>query len=138
MLQAMNTGHDGSLTTIHANGPSDSISRLETLVMFTGMELPAKAIREQIASAINLVVQLSRFSDGSRKISHVSELTGMEGSNIVLKDIFVFKQKGVDKKGRVIGNFQATGIVPKFMEKFKEKGIRIPLGIFGGKEMSSG
>lgn len=133
MLQAMNTGHDGSMTTLHSNSPVDCVSRLETLVMFTGMDLPSKAIREQIASAINLVVQLNRYSDGSRKISHVTEVTGMEGSNITLQNIFLYKQKGMDKKGRVIGGFMATGLVPRFMEKFKEKGIRIPLGLFGGK-----
>jgi len=138
MLQAMNTGHDGSLTTIHSNSPFDCISRLETLVMFTGMELPSKAIREQISSAINLVIQLNRFSDGSRKISHITEVVGMEGQSITIQDIFLYKQKGIDKKGRVIGGFQATGLVPKFLEKFREKGIRIPLGIFGGSRENSG
>lgn len=133
MLQAMNTGHDGSMTTIHANNPHDCMGRLETLVMFTGMELPSKAIREQISSAINLVVQLNRFSDGSRKISHITEVTGLEGQNLGLQNIFTYKQKGIDKKGRVIGAFQPTGLVPKFMDKFREKGIRIPLGMFGGK-----
>ena len=133
MLQAMNTGHDGSLTTIHSNNPTDCMSRLETLVMFTGMELPSKAIREQIASAINLIIQLSRYSDGTRKVSHVTELSGMEGQNLTLQNIFTYKQKGIDKKGRIIGGFHATGLVPKFMEKFNEKGIRIPLGMFGGK-----
>ena len=131
MLQAMNTGHDGSLTTLHSNAPRDCVSRLETLVMFAGMDLPSKAIRDQVSSAIDLIVQLNRFSDGSRKVTHITEVTGMEGQTITLQDIFVFRQKGLDKKGRVVGNFSASGLIPTFMERFKEQGIKVPSGMFG-------
>lgn len=114
MLQAMNTGHDGSLTTAHANTPRDVISRLEVMVLMAGMDLPVRAIREQIASAVNIVVQQSRLADGSRKITHISEITGMEGDIIQLNDIFVYKQEGFDADGKVIGHFEATGQVPTF------------------------
>ena len=132
MLQAMNTGHDGSMTTLHANSPRDCMQRLETLVMYAGYDLPSKAIREQIASAVHMIFQLNRMSDGSRRITHITEVTGIEGDKVVLQDIFVFKQKGVDEKGRVIGRFESTGLVPKFLETLKEKGIRIPKGLFSG------
>lgn len=132
MLQAMNTGHDGSMTTIHANSPRDCVSRLETLVMFAGMDLPSKAIREQIASAIQVVVQLSRLADGSRKIVAITEVTGIDGTDVQLQDIFLFRQKGIDEHGRATGNFVATGLVPTFAEKFQEKGIKMPKGLFGG------
>lgn len=131
MLQAMNTGHDGSMTTIHANSPKDCVSRLETLVMFAGMELPSKAIREQISSAISLIVQLSRLGDGSRKITSITEITGLEDSDIILQDIFYFREKGRSKEGQVLGGFQATGLVPSFAKIFKKKGIRMPKGLFG-------
>ena len=134
MLQAMNTGHDGSLTTVHSNNPRDCVSRIETLVMFAGMELPSKAIREQISSAIDLVVQLNRFADGSRKITHITEVIGMEGQTITLQDIFLYKQKGIDKKGRAVGSFSGTGLIPSFLEKFKEQGIKLPQGLFMGKK----
>jgi pilus assembly protein CpaF len=130
MLQAMNTGHDGSLTTIHSNNPRDCIRRLETLVLFAGLDLPSKAIREQISSAIHIIVQQARLSDGSRKVTQISELTGMEGSTITLQDIFVYKQTGVDKDYKVQGRFQATGFVPKFVHQLKQKGIELPKGIF--------
>ena len=130
MLQAMNTGHDGSLTTIHSNTPGDCIRRLETLVMMAGMDLPAKAIREQIGSAINIVIQQSRFSDGSRKISYITELGGLRGDQVVLNDIFVYKQTGVDSKGKVLGKFVATGYIPKFIETLETKGLSIPKGLF--------
>lgn len=133
MLQAMNTGHDGSMTTIHANSPRDCMSRLETLVMFAGMELPSRAIREQIASAIQLVVQLTRLGDGSRKITSITEVTGLEGTNIELQEIFRYREKGMDEKGTMIGSFQATGLVPSFADHFKQKGIKMPKGIFGRK-----
>ncbi|MFA9397891.1 MAG: CpaF family protein [Clostridiaceae bacterium] len=125
MLQAMNTGHDGSLTTGHANTPRDMLSRLETMVLMSGMNLPIKAIRDQAASAIDLIVQQSRLMDGSRKITHITEVQGMEGDVIVLQDIYRFIQNGVDGKGKVKGEFKSTGIVPKFSEKLKEKGIKI-------------
>lgn len=130
MLQAMNTGHDGSLTTAHANSPREMLSRLETMVMMAGMELPSRAIREQIAAAIDLIIQQARLKDGSRKVVNITEVQGMEGDVIVLQDIFVFVQEGIDEKGKVIGKLKPTGIRPKFVEKFKEQGIEIPPTIF--------
>lgn len=130
MLQAMNTGHDGSLSTIHANSTRDAMARLETMVLMAGMELPARAIREQISSAINIVIQLVRFADGSRKIVKLAEITGMEGNTIVMQDIFVFDRKGVDKEGKVIGEFRATGVMPMFADRFKVAGIELPPDIF--------
>lgn len=130
MLQAMNTGHDGSITTGHANTPRDMIARLETMVLMAGMELPAKAIREQIASAINLIVQQNRLRDGSRKIINITEVQGMEGDTVVLQDIFSFEQRGVDENGRIIGHLRATGIRPKFYELFDRSGIRLPMDLF--------
>jgi pilus assembly protein CpaF len=130
MLQAMNTGHDGSITTGHANSPRDILFRIETMVMMAGMELPLKAIREQISTAINLIVHQERYRDGSRKITNVTELTGMEGDTITLQDIFVFKQKGVDEKGQITGRHVPTGIVPKFIDKIEKEGIYIPHRIF--------
>ena len=132
MLQAMNTGHDGSLTTAHANTPRDALSRLETMVLMAGMDLPVRAIREQIASAVDLVVQQSRLKDGSRKITHLTEVQGMEGEIITLQDIFVFQQKGVDEKGKIIGQLRPTGIRPKFMERLEAAGIELAPDIFGG------
>ncbi|WP_291632497.1 CpaF family protein [Clostridium sp.] len=130
MLQAMNTGHDGSLTTGHANSPRDMLSRLETMVLMSGMNLPIKAIRDQTASAIDLIIQQSRLMDGSRRITHITEVQGMEGDVITLQDIFRFEQKGLDNKGKVKGEYIFTGVMPKFLEKFKERGINIPGGIF--------
>jgi len=130
MLQAMNTGHDGSLTTIHANTPRDSLSRLETMVMMSGMELPSKAIREQISSAINLIVQVARFTDGTRKVTKVTEIVGMEGDTITLQDIYVFRQEGFNERGGVIGKHVPTGIVPNFIEKIKAHGDNIPASVF--------
>lgn len=132
MLQAMNTGHDGSMTTLHANTPRDAIARLETLVMFAGLDLPSKAIREQIASAVQLIVQLSRLGDGSRKITAITEVTGMEGTTVSLQDIYQYKEKGVDEQGKVLGTFMATGLVPTFAQKFKKKGIKLPKGLISG------
>lgn len=130
MLQAMNTGHDGSLTTGHANSPRDMLSRLETMVLMSGMNLPIKAIRDQTASAIDLIIQQSRLMDGSRRITHITEVQGMEGEVIILQDIFKFEQKGLDNKGKVKGDYVFTGVMPKFLEKFKERGVNIPAGIF--------
>ena len=130
MLQAMNTGHDGSLTTVHANTPRDSLSRLETMVLMSGMELPSKAIREQIASAINLIVQVSRFPDGSRKILKISEVVGMESETITLQDIFEFKQEGFDAIGKIRGKHVSTGIVPSYLEKLKTHGENLSTSIF--------
>jgi len=130
MLQAMNTGHDGSLTTGHANSPRDMLSRIETMVLMSGMNLPIKAIRDQTASAIDLIIQQSRLMDGSRRITHITEVQGMEGDVITLQDIFKFEQKGLDNKGKVKGEYVFTGVMPKFLEVFKERGINIPGGIF--------
>ncbi|MBI1859295.1 MAG: Flp pilus assembly complex ATPase component TadA [Deltaproteobacteria bacterium] len=130
MLQAMNTGHDGSMTTVHSNSPRDAIARLETLVMMAGMELPAKAIREQIASAVNLIVQQSRLSDGSRKVTSITEVVGMQGDVVTLQEIFGFRRTGLDKNRKVIGKFVATGFIPKFIDELEQQGIKIPRGIF--------
>ncbi len=129
MLQAMNTGHDGSLTTIHSNSSREALSRLETLVMYAGFELPVKAIKEQIVGAIDIIVQISRFKDGSRKIIQISEVDGMQGEVITLGDVFLYKQSG-EEKGRVVGEFSATGYVPRCLERFTERGIHIPREIF--------
>lgn len=130
MLQAMNTGHDGSMTTVHSNSPRDAIARLETLVMMAGMDLPAKAIREQIASAVNLIIQQSRLSDGSRKVTSITEVVGMQGEVVTMQEIFAFKRSGMDKNRKVIGKFVATGFIPKFVDELEAQGIRIPRGIF--------
>lgn len=132
MLQAMNTGHDGSLTTIHSNNPRDCLRRIETLVMMAGFDMPINAIREQISGAVNLIVQLRRFSDGSRRISHITEVMGLEGDTIVTQPIFEFKQSGTDEKGKVLGTYQPSGLIPKFVESLKAKGIALPKGMFGG------
>jgi pilus assembly protein CpaF len=129
MLQAMNTGHDGSLSTIHANTTRDAMARLDTMVLMAGLDLPERAIREQIAAAINIIVQLVRFSDGTRKVVKISEITGMEGNTIVMQDIFIFDQKGV-KDGEIIGDFKATGIRPRFAERLKVSGYELPANIF--------
>ncbi|OFZ79167.1 MAG: hypothetical protein A2583_00555 [Bdellovibrionales bacterium RIFOXYD1_FULL_53_11] len=133
MLQAMNTGHSGSLTTLHSNNPRECLSRLETLVMMSGLGLPAKAIKENIASAVNLIIQQSRLSDGSRKITYVTEVTGMQGEVISLQDIFVFKQEGLDKKRRIVGRYVPTGFIPKFVEEMEAKGMKISRGLFAAK-----
>jgi Flp pilus assembly protein, ATPase CpaF len=130
MLQAMNTGHDGSLTTGHANSPRDTISRLETMVLMAGMELPVRAIREQIASAVDLIVQQARLRDGTRRITHVTEVQGMEGDVITLQDVFIFEQTGKDENGRITGQLKPTGIRPKFLEKLAANGIYLPAEIF--------
>ncbi len=130
MLQAMNTGHDGSLTTGHANSPRDILSRLETMVLMSGMDLPLRAIREQIASAIDLIIQQTRFADGSRKITHITEVQGMEGDKITLQDIFVFEQRGYDAQGRMVGETKCTGFVPKFVEDLRRQGVEVAQEIF--------
>ena len=130
MLQAMNTGHDGSLTTVHANSPRDAISRLEVMVSMANSNMQINSIRQQIASAVHMLVQASRFSDGSRRVTSITEVTGMEGSIITLQDLFVFEKRGIDAEGRVIGRFAATGIRPKFYEKLVSAGIRLRTEIF--------
>jgi pilus assembly protein CpaF len=131
MLQAMNTGHDGSMTTIHANTPRDGIGRIETMCLMAGMDLPARAIREQIVSAVNIFVQQSRLKDGSRKVTQITEVTGMEGDVIVLQDIFVFEQTGMDEKGKIVGQLRPTGVRPRFIEKFESQNIYLPPTLFG-------
>ena len=130
MLQAMNTGHDGSLTTAHANSPRDVLSRLETMVLMAGMEIPVKAIREQISAAIDLIIQQSRIKDGSRKITHITEVQRLEGDTIVLQDLFSYVQDYIDENGKSVGHFESSGLQPAFLEKFKMNGIEIPLTIF--------
>jgi pilus assembly protein CpaF len=131
MLQAMNTGHDGSLTTIHSNSPRDTLRRIETMVLMAGMDLPHRAIREQLASAIELVVHLERMRDGTRKVVQVTEVQGMEGESIVMQDLFMFKQKGI-RVGRVVGTLEPTGLRPKFADRFAANGVELPEGIFAG------
>jgi len=130
MLQAMNTGHDGSLTTVHANSPRDAIARLETMALMANLNIPEKAIRQQIASAVALVIQVSRLSDGTRRITHLTEITGMDEDVVSMQDIFVFEKRGVGSNGRVLGSFSATGIRPKFAEKLKASGIPVPASLF--------
>ncbi|MBQ7631124.1 MAG: CpaF family protein, partial [Selenomonadaceae bacterium] len=130
MLQAMNTGHDGSLTTAHANTPRDVLSRLETMVLMAGMELPVRAVRTQVSSAIDLILQQSRIRDGSRKITHISEVQGMEGDTIILQDLFKYVQDYIDDKGKSVGHFEATGLQPAFMDKFKMNGVDLPISLF--------
>jgi pilus assembly protein CpaF len=130
MLQAMNTGHDGSMTTVHSNTPRDAIARMETLVMMAGMDLPAKAIREQIASAVNLVVQQTRLSDGSRRVTSITEIIGMQGDVVTMQEIFGFRKTGMDKNRKIVGKYVATGFIPKFIDDLEQQGIKIPRGIF--------
>ena len=130
MLQAMNTGHDGSLTTVHANSPRDVISRLETMVMMSGMELPSKAIREQIASAVDIIIHESRLSDGSRKVVAITEVTGLEGNQIVMQDIFAFNQTGVGENGKVLGEFKPTGAIPTWLDQLAGRGIKVDTRMF--------
>lgn len=131
MLQAMNTGHDGSLTTIHANSPRDCISRIEVLVLMSGMDLPVRAIREQISSAVNVIVQQTRFSCGTRKVTSIAEVTGVEGEVVQMAELFKFKQTGYDQNGKVTGHFMATGVVPEFYELLRSRGIEVDMSIFG-------
>ncbi len=130
MLQAMNTGHDGSLTTIHANNPRDAVARLETMALMANLNLPEKAIRQQIASAVNLIVQISRMSDGTRRITHITEVAGIAEDVVAMQDIFVFDKLGIDAGGRVLGRFRATGVAPKLVERLKTSGISLPHDIF--------
>ncbi|MET3933124.1 CpaF family protein [Arthrobacter sp. OAP107] len=132
MLQAMNTGHDGSLSTVHSNSPRDAISRLETLVLMAGMDLPLRAVREQIASAVDVIVQLTRLRDGTRRVTHVTEVQGMEGEVVTLQDAFVFDYSaGIDPNGRFLGKPVPTGVRPKFTDRFNELGIQLSPGVFG-------
>jgi pilus assembly protein CpaF len=130
MLQAMNTGHEGSLTTVHANTPRDAISRLETMILFSGTNLPDRAMREQISSALDVIIQVSRLSDGTRRVTSVSEVTGMEGDVVQMQEIYRFRKSGISSEGKVIGAFEATGVRPRFAERLKIAGIELPAKLF--------
>ena len=130
MLQAMNTGHDGSLTTIHANNPRDVISRLEVLVLMAGLDLPVSAIREQVASAVHMIIQQTRFPCGSRKITRITEVVGVESGTVQLQDIYTYQQEGQTAEGRVRGTFMATGAIPTFYEELREIGVEVDLKPF--------
>jgi len=131
MLQAMNTGHDGSLTTLHANTPRDALSRLETMCLMSGMELPVRVLREQIAAAIDLIIQQARLKDGTRKVTVISEVSGMEGDTIVMTDIFKFEQTGISSDGRVLGELKPTGIRPLFTPRLEAAGFKLGPEVFG-------
>jgi pilus assembly protein CpaF len=130
MLQAMNTGHDGSLTTAHANSPRDAIARVENMVLMAGLDLPVRAIREQVSSALDLIVHVSRLADGTRRVTHITEVVGMEGQTVTLQDVFVFQQTGVDARGKVQGQVLSTGLRPHFVDRFEAGGIHLPAEIF--------
>lgn len=135
MLQAMNTGHDGSLTTIHANNPRDGVARLETLVMMSGFELPIKAIRQQITSGVNLIIQASRLQGGPRRVTHITEIVGMEQDTVVMQDIYKFVQDGIDENGKAHGHFECTGVRPTFMHRLESAGVRLPASAFRQREI---
>ncbi|MBT4760474.1 MAG: Flp pilus assembly complex ATPase component TadA [Bdellovibrionaceae bacterium] len=137
MLSAMNTGHDGSMTTVHANTPREAVSRLETLCLMAGMDLPVQAIRDQIAGAVNLFIQIGRLSDGSRKVKSITEVVGMQGDTITLQEIFRFKEEGFDKNRKIIGQFQPMGLIPTFIEKFEQRGVSIPRNLFSAQPKST-
>ncbi len=124
MLQAMNTGHDGSLTTIHANNPRDGVARLETMVMMAGFELPMKAIRQQISSAVNLIVQANRLQGGPRRVTHITEVVGMEQDTVVMQDIYKFVQDGIDENGKAFGHLRVHSVRPNFMHRLESAGVR--------------
>jgi pilus assembly protein CpaF len=130
MLQAMNTGHDGSLTTIHANTPRDALYRMDTMVAMANLNIPDRAVRQQIASAVNLIIQVSRMADGTRKVSAISEITGMEQDVITMQDIFLFERTGLSRDGTVTGRFRATGVRPKCAERLTTMGIQLPVDMF--------
>jgi pilus assembly protein CpaF len=130
MLQAMNTGHDGSLTTLHANTPRDALSRLETMVLMAGVDLPLKVVRQQISSAVDLIIQQSRLKDGSRKVTAITEVVGMEGETVVLTDIFKFEQTGVSKDGQILGELKPTGIRPIFSPRLEAAGFKLGAEVF--------
>jgi pilus assembly protein CpaF len=130
MMQAMNTGHEGSLGTVHANSPRDAMARIENMILMAGLDLPMRAIREQISSAIHVIMQIARLADGSRRVTRVAELTGMEGEVVTMQDLFRFEQRGIDSDGRVLGDFRATGIRPRFADKFDIAGIHLPADLF--------
>ena len=132
MLQAMNTGHEGSLTTVHANTPRDALARLETMILMAGTNLPNRAMREQITSALDVIIQPQRLSDGTRRIVSITEVTGMEGEVITTQEIYRFKRRGVTPEGRIIGQFEATGVRPTFTDRLRVSGIELPSRMFEG------
>ncbi|QDV19929.1 Putative conjugal transfer protein [Gimesia panareensis] len=133
MLQAMNTGHEGSLTTIHANSPRDAVSRLETMITMGGVELPLKALRHQFASAVDLIIQVNRLQGGPRKVTHITEVLNMEQDTVIMQDIFLFVQDGIDADGRAYGHFEATGVRPAFMDRLEAAGVRLPSNLFANR-----
>ena len=135
MLQAMNTGHEGSMTTIHANTPRDAVSRLETMITMGGIELPMKALRQQFASAVDLIIQVNRLQGGPRKITHITEVLNLEQETVVMQDIFRFTQDGIDDDGRAYGHFEANGVRPTFMDRLETAGIRLPAHLFGARRL---
>ena len=137
MLQAMNTGHDGSMTTVHANNPRDAISRIETLVNMSGCDMPLSAVRKQVASAVHLIIQASRLQGGPRKVTYITEIVGMEGETIVMQDIFKFQQDGIGENGKAFGHFESTGVRPKCIEHLETAGVRLPNGLFAQRTMRS-
>lgn len=135
MLQAMNTGHEGSLTTIHANAPRDAVARMETMIMMGGIELPIKALRQQFASAVHLIIQSNRLQGGPRKITHITEVLNMEQDTVIMQDIFLFVQDGIDENGKAHGHFEATGVRPSFMPRLEQTGVRLPGNLFSAREL---
>jgi pilus assembly protein CpaF len=137
MLAAMSTGHDGSMTTVHSNNPREAIGRLETLCLMAGMDLPVRAIREQIGGAVDLIVQISRLSDGSRRIMSIAEVQGLQGDTVTLQEVFEFKETGFDKNRKIVGQFLSKGLIPKFIQELKERGIGIPKDLFSNEANSA-
>ncbi len=135
MLQAMNTGHDGSLTTIHANSPRDGIARMETMIMMTGFDMPIKAMRQQIASAVDLIIQANRLQGGPRRVTYITEVVGMEQETVIMQDIYKYNQIGIDESGRARGQFEASGIRPSFMDRLESAGVRLPASAFRQRVM---
>jgi pilus assembly protein CpaF len=135
MLQAMNTGHAGSLTTLHANTPRDAIARIETMITMSGADMPLKALRQQISSAVDLIIQANRLQGGPRKITHITEVVGMEQETIIMQDIYAYKKQGIDENGRAYGRFEATGVRPTFMDRLEQAGVRLPASAFRQRVM---
>ena len=135
MLQAMNTGHEGSLTTIHANTPRDAVSRLETMISMGGIELPIRALRHQFASAVDLIIQANRLQGGPRKVTDITEVVGMEGDTIVMQKIFEFVQDGIGEDGKAFGHFESTGVRPSFMDRLEAAGVKLPHNLFAARHL---
>jgi pilus assembly protein CpaF len=135
MLQAMNTGHEGSLTTIHANAPRDAVSRLETMISMGGIDIPLKALRHQFASAVDLIIQANRLQGGPRKVTHITEVLNMEQDTVIMQDIFLFVQDGIDESGRAFGHFTSTGVRPSFMPRLESAGVRLPANLFAARQL---